>query len=156
MRTGSIQDIKKDLYLRDVLHSDAEFACYSDGVFTYHIVNDNICHEINIINEDLYFFRTERLLDLIDDISNVYVSHRVFLVKNEDETDLIYDGFTYVSEDDDEDIIRISFEVEYVEEDIEEEKELLEKIKYLVSAGNDSQAVRLIEQYGFKKQGGYE
>lgn len=32
----------------------------------------------------------------------------------------------------------------------------LEKIKFALSVGNESQAIRFIEQYGFYKQGGYD
>jgi predicted DNA-binding protein (UPF0251 family) len=32
------------------------------------------------------------------------------------------------------------------------EEETLEKIKYVLSCGNDAQAVRLIEQYGYWKE----
>lgn len=35
------------------------------------------------------------------------------------------------------------------------EKEVLDKIKFTLSVGNESQAIRFIEQYGFWKQGGY-
>ena len=36
------------------------------------------------------------------------------------------------------------------------EEEILEKIKFVLSVNNDAQALRIIEQYGFYKQGGYK
>ena len=36
------------------------------------------------------------------------------------------------------------------------EEELLQDIKFMLGCGNEAQAIRLIEQYGFYKEGGYK
>ena len=81
MKNKQIEEIKKELFYQDALQKQAQFACYSDGIATYHIYDedeDGSFHELCIINEHVTFFNKEKACDLLDFKNSFYISHRYF------------------------------------------------------------------------------
>jgi hypothetical protein len=82
MNYKEIEQIKKEMFLNGNLQKEASFECYSDGIFTYHIydnddVNDSFW-EICIINESADFFDKEKVCDLLDLDNTAFLRVRYF------------------------------------------------------------------------------
>lgn len=74
-----IEEIKKEFYLIDALHSKAKFRCFADGIMCFQLKDEGTLHEINIINDDAIFFNKMKIVELLKLQNTFYLSHSIYL-----------------------------------------------------------------------------
>ena len=75
MKELELKELKKELYLLDLLQEKANFSCYSDDEFTYYIKEENgLIHEFNLCGFNLIMFANMKVCDLID-LKNLHFFH---------------------------------------------------------------------------------
>lgn len=68
----TLEEIKNKFQSLGLLEEEAVFEVYSEGVFSYHLNNDDgTFYAIDVVNHKKTFFNREKVCNLINDV-NVY------------------------------------------------------------------------------------
>ncbi len=87
------KEIEQELRDCNILHHTARFVCYSDNIFTYHIIFEGLKHELSVIADETFLY--EMTVNELLDLNRVnFFSHTVY--DNCDDSKL--GGISYVRE----------------------------------------------------------
>jgi len=74
--TVEYKEIKQECYLEGILNKTAHFECYSDNIFTYSIMNNNVRHQFSVIAEEFYLSEMQ-VIELINLKRVKYFEHSI-------------------------------------------------------------------------------
>jgi hypothetical protein len=77
-KTNEFKLLFLELNTINILDEVAIFKCYSDNIFTYHLIVNETLHEFNIISESDYFMSMP-ISDLINEKSISFFEHAIYL-----------------------------------------------------------------------------
>ena len=71
-------EILEEIKHCNILHKYAKFMCYSDNIFTYHLIFEDLKHEFNIIAESETFLDDMFVSELLDLKRVNYFEHTIY------------------------------------------------------------------------------